>query len=289
MPALSVLLVGDIGRAEFRDACGALGGSLGGSWQIVTAADVEIAARLLSSGQCVPDVLVMVQSFPGQWSAATVDRLRRLAPMARVVGLLGSWCEGEERTGRPWSGAIRCYWHQWPARAPRQLQAIQQGQLAAWGLPETATEQDRCLCEAQIQWPRQTGLVIISSCNPVLAEWLCDACVARGWASVWLRAECHAVVKGAAAGIFEAPDLSAAHRQRLQRLCAMVAPAAVLALLDFPRVEDVVLATWAGAAAVLSKPVQLGDLYWQLDRLVGRAQCDPTTQVAAGMGDTACY
>ena len=49
-----------------------------------------------------PDVIVVAQAFPGQFSHQAIDRLRRLAPLARMVGLMGSWCEGEMRTGSPW-------------------------------------------------------------------------------------------------------------------------------------------------------------------------------------------
>ena len=67
------------------------------------------------------DVIVVAQAYPGQFSGEALDRLARLAPLARVVVLLGSWCEGEVRSGRPWPGAIRVYWHQWPARCAQEL------------------------------------------------------------------------------------------------------------------------------------------------------------------------
>jgi len=267
MPAISVLLVGDSKSAEFRYALAAQGDC----WQLAAAEDFQTAERLIASGKFIPDVLVVAQSFPGQFSAAAVERLRRLAPLARVVGLLGSWCEGEQRTGRPWPATIRCYWHQWPARGARQLQAIRERQLAAWSLPHTASEEERFLCEAKPDAASRAGLVVVWSCNRAVAEWLCDACAARGWATVWLRRNWHAAVSGAALGIFDDANLSGPQQDQLHRLCKLVQPAPVLALLDFPRIEDVACAMQAGAAAVLSKPVQLADLYWQLDQLAHSA------------------
>jgi len=267
MPAISVLLVGDSKSAEFRYALAAQGDC----WQLAAAEDFQTAERLIASGKFIPDVLVVAQSFPGQFSAAAVERLRRLAPLARVVGLLGSWCEGEQRTGRPWPATIRCYWHQWPARGARQLQAIRERQLAAWSLPHTASEEERFLCEAKPDAASRAGLVVVWSCNRAVAEWLCDACAARGWATVWLMRNWHAAVSGAALGIFDDANLSGPQQDQLHRLCKLVQPAPVLALLDFPRIEDVACAMQAGAAAVLSKPVQLADLYWQLDQLAHSA------------------
>jgi CheY-like chemotaxis protein len=45
-------------------------------------------------------------------------------------------------------------------------------------------------------------------------------------------------------------------------------PVPILALLGFPRIDQKRRALAAGAAAVLSKPVQLDDLFWHLDRLI---------------------
>ena len=267
MAAISVLLVGTTRCAEFHHVCRALGECA----QLTTAENVEAAEQLLAYGKCAPDVLVLAQSYPGQWSAAAVERLRRLAPLARLVGLLGSWCEGEERTGRPWPAAIRGYWHQWPARAPRQFQAIQHGKLTGWSLPVTATEEDRLLCEVQPGGASRSALVVVCSSNRSAAELLCDACLARGWPTVWLRPDWHAVVGGVCVGIFDGLDLSGPQLDRLRRLCKLVEPAPVLALVDYLRIEDVALATQAGATAVLAKPVHLVDLYWQLDELAALA------------------
>ena len=46
-------------------------------------------------------------------------------------------------------------------------------------------------------------------------------------------------------------------------------PARLTVLTDFPRIEDVTRIRAAGAAAVLSKPVLLEDLFWQLQQAVG--------------------
>ncbi len=267
MAGINVLLVGDLRYAEFHHACRGLSECS----QLATAESVAAAEQLLLTGQCAPDVLVLAQAYPGQCSAAAVERLRRLAPLARVVGLLGSWCEGEERTGRPWPAAIRCYWHQWPARAARQFQALQDGKPTAWSLPVTATEEDRLLCEAELSGDGRSALVVVCSSNRSVAELLCDACSVRGWATVWLRRDWHAVVGGVRVGIFDGQDLSEAQLALLQQLCKLLEPAPILTLADFPRIEDVLRALQVGAAAVVSKPMRLADLFWQLDQLA--AQC----------------
>ena len=120
-PRLSVLLIGDVESAEFRAALAgrdAEGYSVEAflknepRFEVQTAETIARALSGVASGEFVPDLIVLAQTRPGQFSADEVDRLRRATPSARLSGLLGSWCEGEARSGTPWPGVMRTYWHQ---------------------------------------------------------------------------------------------------------------------------------------------------------------------------------
>ena len=89
-------------------------------------------------------------SRPGGRSAAAPG------PLARIVGLLGSWCEGEVRSGRPWPGAMRIYWHQWPGRWHAELDRLR-GACPIWGLPLTAGDEDRVPAMFDAPLPRRQG------------------------------------------------------------------------------------------------------------------------------------
>jgi hypothetical protein len=191
--------------------------------------------------------------------------------LARIVGLLGSWCEGEMRSGRPWPAAVRTYWHQWPARADRELRRLAAGRSSAWTLPLTATEEDRLLADADRALPARSGLIAIAARSFVMADFLAVACRRCGYATAWLRPSAAVRLAGATAVVFDGSDCRGAERDELQRLAAAMAPAPLLALLDFPRIEDLERCRAAGAAAVLSKPLQLADLFWRLERLEGRS------------------
>jgi hypothetical protein len=144
MPSLSILLLGSTDRAEFCDARPCLG-----RWGTVhTTSDLPAATAALTEGAIVPDVIVVAQAFPGQFSLSAIASLRRLAPLAPVVGLMGSWCEGEMRSGSPWPGTVRTYWHQWTARCDRQLRCMAGGECCSWTLPPTATDEERLLADA---------------------------------------------------------------------------------------------------------------------------------------------
>lgn len=262
MPEVSILLVGNTDRSEFRQARAALEAS----GRVTSVPEAESAAAALSQRQVVPDVIVVAQSYPGQFSYQAIDRLRRLAPLARVLGLLGSWCEGEMRTGKPWPGAVRVYWHQWLPRCHQQLGRMRRGECSAWGLPITATEEERLLLAADDPPTDRQGLVAIYTRPFEMQDWLSAACRSRGYSTVWLRPPRPARVEGARAAIFDGPDCCGGEFDELDHLCGTLAPAPVIALLDFPRIEDHHRALAAGAAAVVSKPLHLDDLFWELDR-----------------------
>jgi DNA-binding NarL/FixJ family response regulator len=261
--AISILLVGDTNRAEFREAAEAAG-RLG---DVLRAADADAAADAIAAGRFAPDVIVVAQVFPGEFSAAAIDRLRSLAPLARVVGMLGPWCEGETRTGKPWPAAIRLYWHQWLPQADAELRRLAGGQTSSWSLPATASEEERLLARADRRWQQREGRVAIHSPRAEMYAWLADACRLRGYTPVRVAAVAGETAPIAAAGalLFDGTEGQGQELTGLARLAASVRPAPVVVLLDFPRVEDRDRVLAAGAAAVLAKPLWLEDLFWQLD------------------------
>jgi DNA-binding NarL/FixJ family response regulator len=263
VPELSILVVGSTERSEFRDALDALSGR--GS--VVAVADPVAAAALLASGEPAVDLIVIAQSHPGEFSAEAVDRLRGLAPLARIVALLGSWCEGETRTGRPWPGVIRVYWHQWPARAGQELERLRSGVRSSWALPSTASEEERLLAFADEPWPKREGLIAIVSRGFESQDWLAAACRRIGCQTVWLCPPALSVPGQVAAILFDATDAKGEELRQLQSLADSNPPTPILVLMDFPRAEDRDRVLAAGARAVLSKPLLVEDLLWHLDQV----------------------
>jgi CheY-like chemotaxis protein len=263
-PTLSLLLLGDTDRHEFGAARSCLD-----RWGDVQAfRDVAAAAEAMAAGQVVPDVIVVAEAFPGQFSHRAVDQLRRQSPFARVIGLMGSWCEGEMRTGTPWPGVARTYWHQWAARCDRELRRLAEGQNCAWMLPPTATEEERLLADLTHPWPPRRGLVVIRARSHEMTEWLSAACRSRGYATVWQRAAAAARVEGATAALFDTAELNENENGELRRMVATLDPAPVIVLLSFPRADDSKRALSAGAAAVVSKPLAVDDLFEAMETVV---------------------
>ena len=172
------------------------------------------------------------------------------------------------RTGKPWPAAIRIYWHQWPARFEQELGRLREGRCSTWGLPITAGEEERFLVMADAPLPRREGLIALLTPRFGMQDWLSTACRRRGYSTVWLRADRPARIEGASVAIFDATEGLGHELEALRRLAATLTSCPIVALLDFPRAEDRDRVLAAGARAVLSKPLLIDDLFWQIDRLL---------------------
>jgi CheY-like chemotaxis protein len=260
---LSLLL---IGRLE-REMPFCVGDWAGEGVRIREADDLDASCRLLSESAYAPELIVLAQSRPGQYAVASLDALRRLAPLARIWRLLGSWCEGESRSGQPPSGCVNSYWHQWPARWARDAAHFRLGGTPAWALPVTLSADERTLAAAEDPIQRRTGPIAICTRHAQTAAALSDACRLGGYRPLLVREGQPAAASGALAVIWDADvermsDLAAI---RNVRACAGQAP--LLALATFPRADDCRRAAEAGLAGVISKPFLVQDLLWHLARV----------------------
>jgi len=260
-PFLSILVVGPTERREFVEARAALG-RFG---RVVDVPTTRAAREILRQEGFVADLIVVAQAFPGQFSPASIDRLRAASPVSRILGLMGSWCEGEMRTGAPWPAVIRAYWHQWIPRAGRQCLQLRQGNTSGWALPVTAGEEERLLADVEVVPPTRGGLAVITTWHFMMYDWLAEACRRAGMSSVWTRPGDALCAEEVGVVLFDGTECTEDEAVEIGRLAERFAPAPVVALLDFPRVEDRDRARLAGAMAVISKPLALEDLYWHLD------------------------
>jgi hypothetical protein len=262
-----ILLIGDVRRAEFEIACRDLHG-----WgQIVHIPSIGSALERLADISPPPDLIVLAQAHPGQFSTESVTRVQSLAPLARFVALLGSWCEGEVRSGAPWPGVERVYWHQWRGRMELELLHMADRNAAVWALPPTATDEERLLAREVPALGSPGGSIVIATPQYDVYGWLADACRRRGCATCWIRPGDSAWVEGAAATLFDHNPFGETEAGELERIATLTQGAPTIALIDFPRVDDHRRAMQAGAAAVLSKPLLISDLYWQLDERMGQS------------------
>ena len=261
MPELSVMLIGDVARSEFHEAVSAIENGA----RVTRADDVDRATDLLAQGDYSPELIVLAQARPGQFGLRQVARLQRAAPLARLVGLLGSQCEGETRTGQPWPGVQRAFWYQWPARWRAELERRRQGGLPSWGQPRTASDEELLLSSL---WPRRPcrGLVAIHTPHFDTAATLAEDCGERGMSTVWVQPHRPSQLHGARAALWDAGCLDSEELGRLARFRQRIDGAPIGVLADFPRVQHREQLMAAGATFIVGRPFLAEELFVPLEK-----------------------
>ncbi len=246
-----VLLIGDHRHGEFASAIEWLDEH---SLLSVAATPAE-AIRAMGYPALLPELVVVAQPRPSQFAEQQLELVHRLAPLARLAVLAGSWCEGEMRTGHPWSGALRLYWHQGEARLRELLSDTSPG----WSHPRTATEVERLLGVPNVPVTGEQKMIGIGTESAITYHGLAATCAAAGYASVWMPPRQLTMVHHVAAGIWDE-----AHRpESVEALHAFVkglGHAPIVALLNFPRLADYQRLQAEGICQLIAKPFMNADL-----------------------------
>jgi hypothetical protein len=265
---LIVKLVGDAAHADFRDAIGL----------------IRRSALVNHRTDAQPELTLVVQSRPGMIRNCDIERLRHDAPLAGIVALLGTWCEGETRTGRPWPGVPRFYWYEFPAWFRRQMTLRAAGRCPDWAQCEFGA-QSSC-SGARIINRNSRGVIQLSVSQRETADAMTDALNAAGYAIVWHRGvEPGMHVRGAVAGVWEGAQLDEGEAAELATFCRRLDRyhTPVIGILDFPRRDRVERALECGAAAVLGKPWRIDDLLATIELhlpSIARSDGDSNNQAA---------
>jgi len=267
MDDLRVLIVGDCRSHEFREAVGQLTGTA----DVVFADDLRFAIAMIDIRGAAPDLVILAQRLPRQFNVKEVDQLRRKIPTTRFVAMLGSWCEGEERSGEPLPGVQRIYWHRWKAWWSVQQQLLAAGRCPDWGQAVTLAEEDRqIVADAQdsplshLRGSRR--MVAVAATHWEMSDWLCEACRHWGHAAVGVDPREHLPNVSIAAVVWDCRDPD--DFVEVTRLRRHFGDVPVLALANFPRWQHRETLIASGVASLLAKPFRLNELREALERLI---------------------
>ncbi len=263
MDRLGVLFVGDADWPEFRD----VHQWLAEQSTLTTAADLSAALSIVEDSQVEPVLVVLAQRWPGEFTGPRIERLRRAAPLARFSELLGSWCEQPARGIESVTGTFSYYWHQWVPRMAPEFALQAGGEVPVWNLPPTATDEEHLLAVSERPLRQHQGLLAIHTRDSDAAAALCDAAAGRGFAAVWLRGPQMSHLAGVRAGIWDATNTSPTEAHEMNQWRGALGGVPIIAFIGFPRVEDHSRFIDAGAAAIVSKPFWLDDVFWQIEQL----------------------
>ena len=173
------------------------------------------------------------------------------------------------RSGKPWPAAVRTIGINGPPAADRELRRLAAGRRSCWALPVTATEEERLLADAagtaagavradRHFQPEPGDGRLAGRRLPALRLFDRLAAAAAVRCGSAARRRCYSTAPNAGARSATSCGSWRPRWPRRRWWRCWICPAD----------RGVDRARSAGAAAVLSKPLQLEDLYWHLDRVV---------------------
>ncbi len=157
-----------------------------------------VPPSLLESGQLQPSphVIVLAQSRRGQFRQDLVEKIWTHYPLAAIVNLLSSECEGDIRAGKALRGVVRVFWYDWPHEWPRVRRQWLDNGCTHWHHPRTASVADRLTVGTMRTEPTTFGLppesirVAILAPGGEAAGALCDAVQMAGCVPVRYELNC---------------------------------------------------------------------------------------------------
>lgn len=240
-PLHHVLAIGDADHSEFATV-------------LATVRDTPGARVLEQVNPRQPCELVLVlQARSGSVDPAPLETLHHQMPLAGKAVVLGTWCEGEARTGRPLVDYERVFWYHFPA----WWQAVR----AAWAANRPTHWQQPPDVPAPAK-PLAGRRIAVDTEDADAATALVAAGESLGattiWHPRWRSRPLHSPVDAA---VWVGAQLDDAEQQQLADYRSHLgADVPLLVLLDFPRTEVVRRAEQLGATSVLGKPWRLESL-----------------------------
>ncbi|MEM8681714.1 MAG: hypothetical protein AAGF97_20385, partial [Planctomycetota bacterium] len=135
-----------------------------------------------------PRFVVLLQSRPGQFLHGELEALQRALPDTNWLCVVGSFAEGETRSGQPLPGIDRVYWSAAIDRFTRLRELWEVEPASDSDSFERAKPADRLLALNQGDRPYPYGLGVVAA-TATVAEPLIGACEAAGFCAEWLPVE----------------------------------------------------------------------------------------------------
>ncbi len=159
----------------------------------ITVAEFVTAVSVGSS----PDLVIVTESEPDEFTASDISQLLTIAPLARMICITGAWSETVGRTRSHWPAAWRVPLCDAIPRLERELAAISACRTGATGVtadlpPWTASRQETWLWQSSTSHRARpiSGTVCLSEiADPTLAAELVAQCHTAGLTVVTTDAE----------------------------------------------------------------------------------------------------
>ena len=273
MSTPQLLVSGDYWHSDFRGVFSTLDAP-------ATMVPLEKIASLPSSSEFL--AVVLAQSRRDQFSQSAVDVIRRQLPDTPIVNLLGSWCEGQNRSGNPLSGVTPVLWHQWDSQFERFCRQIVEGVATHWHHPLTATVADRVRDfspDAHLAAELAGQTILISAESRATFETLADMLELYRCQSLWAEeSQRSSSSRTFAAVLVDGNSASEELLRRVARLKDSFGELPALALLNFPRKQCFASLAASGIKEVVSKPFTHCEILESLTRAMKAGHPTERTQ-----------
>jgi hypothetical protein len=250
LPTTTPFAVGDWNNGEFAVCVSKI--ECASDWFF--ADDPNSACKILAGDQFQPQLILLAQPLPGSIQQREIEQLRRLAPLAKIVVVAGSWCEGELRTGQPLTGVLRLYWYEFLSWWPRQLESN-----AGW-----SPSLDGPLTPRDFAAESNRELDALAAVHtPSLAsfETIAAALGHHGLNCVWAREDSQ-IPTDVNLGLWDGGQLDPSELAQLQTFASTIQQVGgnVIVLLDFPRKEHFTQLRAMGIHTIFGKPYIINEL-----------------------------
>lgn len=229
-------------------------------------------------------LIVIAQSRSRQFDQSVIDDLVAREPLTPVVMLLGSWCEGERRSDQPVQGVKHVYWHQWQGQFTNFCQQMSDSGISLWHAPVTENAADKIVHRVADEPSIQSidGVVVgISTSAKETFETLSHGITAIGGKSKWVERTSWINMSASVEIIcIDADSVDETLTRRVRWMQNQAAHVPIVALLNFPRRQEIEALNQLGVASVISKPFDLSELKTALIAAIGGGA--PSKQMMKG-------
>lgn len=255
--ALRVLAIGTFGEPELQVCLR----------DLITATTTERLTQLgggpthMQTMAANYDLVVLAQSRPGIHDPELIHELRQRFPLTPIIVLLGSWCEGERRTGTPLQGTHRIFWYQWDVVLHEYLPLLASGRSGRGSAAPVPAA--------------PSGTVAIHAADYDAGCYLAAALHTAGLATVNLSVDRLPQLHGIPVLVCDLRR-GADDREILCKYAARYPEIRLVALCGFLRDADRQQLIEAGAATILNKPLEVNQLIRAVQELLPAAESTPS-------------
>jgi len=271
---INLLIVGQVNRAEAKPLANWLVTALQpvNQQQFI---DLTTALPETARTNWIPDLIVIVQSCPDEFSSSEIARLFAFAPLARIVVAYGAWCESDGRNRHLWPLAVRVPLSSAAARIERDWRLLHE-ERGLEPLPLSASREEAFAADhPPIAKTSSPQTVLVVSSDPAYRRYLNELLASAGHTACPTDEQTHGSQPTAV--LFDADPWDEDRADQLRTLHQRHPTANTIALMSLPQPEHEAVIVECGAGSALPK---LGDQSSILNAIVMAVAITPACRPA---------